>query len=261
MATVTVTLGIRPEHIYLHAPSGAGALANVPAMIEVVEPVGNEIFIYFSIGANNRISSRAYPPTMHRRSERRANSCSTFRGSICSMPRQNRRSDPRYAGDHHATASAVFHPSLHVRSDSMAGWQIIGNADSYVVRGGNTVLLKVVRSIRRGQPAERSSRPRALHPAVGVRKGPAGCLSGGDPDPLARPVTEIADAPGALTLTTRALRVTIAKKPIRITITDSTGRILTQDHPDKGMSWVASPSDRRARVADDAAGCPLLRIR
>jgi multiple sugar transport system ATP-binding protein len=53
-----ITLGIRPEHIYLHAPSGAGALATVPAMIEVVEPVGNEIFLYFSIGGTTHLVAR-----------------------------------------------------------------------------------------------------------------------------------------------------------------------------------------------------------
>ena len=50
-----VTLGIRPEHIYLHAPAGVGALAQVPATVEVVEPVGNEIFIYFSSGSASHL--------------------------------------------------------------------------------------------------------------------------------------------------------------------------------------------------------------
>ena len=53
-----VTLGIRPEHIYLHPPSGAGALAKVPATVEVVEPVGNEIFIYFSAGSATHLVAR-----------------------------------------------------------------------------------------------------------------------------------------------------------------------------------------------------------
>ena len=53
-----VTLGIRPEHIYQHAPSGAATLVTVPAMIEVVEPVGNEIFLYFSIGGTTHLVAR-----------------------------------------------------------------------------------------------------------------------------------------------------------------------------------------------------------
>ena len=53
-----VTLGIRPEHIYLHPPAGVGALAKVPATVEVVEPVGNEIFIYFSSGAASHLVAR-----------------------------------------------------------------------------------------------------------------------------------------------------------------------------------------------------------
>ena len=53
-----VTLGIRPEHIYLHAQTGAGTLAKVPATVEVVEPVGNEIFVYFSTGAASHLVAR-----------------------------------------------------------------------------------------------------------------------------------------------------------------------------------------------------------
>jgi multiple sugar transport system ATP-binding protein len=42
-----LTAGIRPEHLSLDK-GGAGAL---PVRIEVVEPVGNETFIHFSVGA------------------------------------------------------------------------------------------------------------------------------------------------------------------------------------------------------------------
>jgi len=53
-----VTLGIRPEHIHLHKPADAGKLAPITANIEVVEPVGNEIFVYFSIGAPGQFVAR-----------------------------------------------------------------------------------------------------------------------------------------------------------------------------------------------------------
>jgi multiple sugar transport system ATP-binding protein len=45
-----VTLGIRPEHIYAGKPAGITSLAAFTANIDVVEPVGNEIFVYFSTG-------------------------------------------------------------------------------------------------------------------------------------------------------------------------------------------------------------------
>jgi ABC-type sugar transport system ATPase subunit len=42
-----VTLGIRPEHIAAR-PQG-DASARVAAQVEVTEPVGNEIFVYFMV--------------------------------------------------------------------------------------------------------------------------------------------------------------------------------------------------------------------
>ena len=50
-AGAMLTLGIRPEHIYAFRPSGVPTLAPFTAQVEVVEPVGNEIFVYFSTGA------------------------------------------------------------------------------------------------------------------------------------------------------------------------------------------------------------------
>lgn len=54
----TMTMGIRPEHIYSRKPADITTLAKVDAMIEVVEPVGNEIFVYFSTGANAQYVAR-----------------------------------------------------------------------------------------------------------------------------------------------------------------------------------------------------------
>ncbi len=43
-----VTLGIRPEHILAKAQNGN--TASIPVRIDVTEPVGNEIFLYFTLG-------------------------------------------------------------------------------------------------------------------------------------------------------------------------------------------------------------------
>jgi multiple sugar transport system ATP-binding protein len=53
-----VTLGIRPEHLYTRPPAGIPTLAAFQASIEVVEPVGNEIFVYFSTGGGSQFVSR-----------------------------------------------------------------------------------------------------------------------------------------------------------------------------------------------------------
>ena len=58
VAAGPVTLGIRPEHIHMHRPADAGAVTPITAMIEVVEPVGNEIFVYFSTGASAHFVAR-----------------------------------------------------------------------------------------------------------------------------------------------------------------------------------------------------------
>jgi multiple sugar transport system ATP-binding protein len=53
-----ITLGIRPEHIYSHRPTGLESVSPFSAQIEVVEPVGNEIFVYFTTGANAQYVAR-----------------------------------------------------------------------------------------------------------------------------------------------------------------------------------------------------------
>ena len=126
----------------------------------------------------------------------------------------------------------------------MAGWQSIGNADSYVVRGGNTVLLKAAgASVEVSLLSDHLVRVRCIPPSASG-KTPPDVSQAVVQHRWPAPVTEIADAPGSLTLTTMALRVTIAKRPIRITVADSAGRILTQDHAEKGMSWVPSGAVR-----------------
>jgi multiple sugar transport system ATP-binding protein len=54
----SITLGIRPEHIHARKPSGIDTLTPFKANIEVVEPVGNEIFVYFSTGTDAQYVAR-----------------------------------------------------------------------------------------------------------------------------------------------------------------------------------------------------------
>ncbi|MBP1691272.1 MAG: glycerol-3-phosphate transporter ATP-binding protein [Bacteroidetes bacterium] len=53
-----ITLGIRPEHIYLRQPSGVTTSVPFRTLVDVVEPVGNEIFIYFSTGTTSHHVAR-----------------------------------------------------------------------------------------------------------------------------------------------------------------------------------------------------------
>ncbi len=53
-----IFLGIRPEHIYSHKPAGAETLSSFKANVNVVEPVGNETFVYFSTGTKEQYVAR-----------------------------------------------------------------------------------------------------------------------------------------------------------------------------------------------------------
>lgn len=54
-----VVLGIRPEHIHLDMKKNTYQQIN--GFIEVIETVGNEVFVYFNIGDENRIVARIPP--------------------------------------------------------------------------------------------------------------------------------------------------------------------------------------------------------
>jgi multiple sugar transport system ATP-binding protein len=60
-----VVFGIRPEDIHLAgSATGLAQTAEIAGTVEVVEPMGSEIFLYVTLGANNlvaRISSHAEP--------------------------------------------------------------------------------------------------------------------------------------------------------------------------------------------------------
>ena len=53
-----ITLGVRPEHIYARPPDGGRTFAPFKAQVDVVEPVGNETFVYFTTGAATRYVAR-----------------------------------------------------------------------------------------------------------------------------------------------------------------------------------------------------------
>ena len=53
-----ITIGIRPEHIHAEPPGRSTTLASFNATVEVVEPVGNEVFVYFSTGQDTRYVAR-----------------------------------------------------------------------------------------------------------------------------------------------------------------------------------------------------------
>ena len=53
-----ITLGIRPEHIHSVRPAEAESVASFEAQIDVVEPVGNEAFVYFTTGSEERYVAR-----------------------------------------------------------------------------------------------------------------------------------------------------------------------------------------------------------
>lgn len=62
-----ITLGIRPENIYSYLKSNVDTnnIVKINATLEVVEPMGNEIYLYFSSGTTQitaRIETQTIPP-------------------------------------------------------------------------------------------------------------------------------------------------------------------------------------------------------
>ena len=58
-----VILGVRPEHI--SAKPGGDSFQKVNARIEVTEPVGNEIFVYFKLEQSNEQFVSRVPADVH----------------------------------------------------------------------------------------------------------------------------------------------------------------------------------------------------
>ena len=62
-----VTLGVRPEHVYLssHHPRAKRVTSPIRGVLDVVEPMGNEIVAYVSVGTD-RVVCRLEPQEMPR---------------------------------------------------------------------------------------------------------------------------------------------------------------------------------------------------
>ncbi|MBI4428810.1 MAG: sn-glycerol-3-phosphate ABC transporter ATP-binding protein UgpC [Ignavibacteriales bacterium] len=58
----TVVLGLRPEHIYRGSLKGLKG-AKVSVDVQVVEPMGNEIYVYFSFGKNGKQHTARFDAT------------------------------------------------------------------------------------------------------------------------------------------------------------------------------------------------------
>jgi multiple sugar transport system ATP-binding protein len=56
--STAVVMGIRPEHIFAQQQESGEHMAGITANIEVVEPVGNEIFVYFTTGTASQYVAR-----------------------------------------------------------------------------------------------------------------------------------------------------------------------------------------------------------
>ena len=119
-------------------------------------------------------------------------------------------------------------------SSARADWQSAGKVESTQIRpngvelvAGKT-LLEIV----------------ALSPSVvRLRYAPAGSFGAADSFavlPNAFPAVvqvKTADSPEAITVDTGALRVQVMKSPLRVVLTDPTGQILLQDHPNHPVAW------------------------
>lgn len=58
-ANKEIVLGIRPEHIHTHSTSTA--FETITGFIEVIETVGNEMFVYFALGESQKLVARVPP--------------------------------------------------------------------------------------------------------------------------------------------------------------------------------------------------------
>jgi multiple sugar transport system ATP-binding protein len=65
----SIVMGIRPEHIHdKHAQHEGYNVTPVTVNVEVVEPMGNEIFVYFTVGSSSQLVARI-PTALERKSE------------------------------------------------------------------------------------------------------------------------------------------------------------------------------------------------
>jgi alpha-glucosidase len=121
-----------------------------------------------------------------------------------------------------------------------AQWQSIGNVDSYVTANGNECVLRAGKAVVQIRVlAPDLVRVRCFPPTMHVAPDhlpPSSSWAVAKTDWVLTPI-EFKDSPSSLVLTTAALRVVAAKKPLRITFTTLDGAVINADHPSKGMAW------------------------
>jgi alpha-glucosidase len=126
---------------------------------------------------------------------------------------------------------------LGVCAQSVAQWQTAGPLQSYQALSPGDVLLRVAGASVR-VTALRDGIVRVAVTPEGERERLASWAIDGDS--RSEPTAEIADGTRSMTISTECLRIDIGKEPLRIRFLDSSGTLLTEDDPEKGMSWTGT---------------------
>ena len=118
-----------------------------------------------------------------------------------------------------------------------AQWKSIGPVDRIVALESNSLTLKAGAAI---------VQVALLSPSVvRVRMNPSGVFASDHSwavlqPPSSTPHVQFLESTASYDLSTPNLRVTITRNPLRIRITDSSGTIVAEDDPAKGMAWSGS---------------------
>jgi alpha-glucosidase len=155
-----------------------------------------------------------------------------------------------------ATCFAVLPALFFFALPLHAQWRTVGNVDSYVTHGGNSLTMK-----SGGCTVELRILAEDL---VFVRLSPPPPAGYAAPSPSPSwAVTktswpeikaEITDSPDAVTFATNSVRVEVKKRPLRIAFFDTAGNVFAADDPHKGMAWLQRPHPDSLRDARGAAG-------
>lgn len=148
---------------------------------------------------------------------------------------------------------------LCVPAAGTAQWQTIGNAEMSTASGRTAVSLKASgATLEISVLADDLVRVHLTPPTSPGQKPPAPAASWAViKTEWPRVGAEIADAPEALTITTPAVQVRIAKKPVRIAFYDRSGKLLSADHPLKGMAWAMRSQPDTLRDAPGTTGAEV----
>jgi len=115
-----------------------------------------------------------------------------------------------------------------------AQWQTAGTLQSYEVRSPGELLLHVAGASVRVSAVDEGILRVALTPE-GQREA-RGSWAVLDRD-RGNVRAEVSDEGPSIAVTTPLLRLEISKDPLRLRFSDAAGRLLSEDHPEKGMSW------------------------